>query len=151
MTSPPRSRLPTAAAPGDRDHDVAAAADIAVVLMKVSQNLTRRRCSRPSARRGGLGTVAAGQSVVGSVLKSGVPADSYVAVDGSGCHAVHVTAETLTAVLEHMPGPRHRDALWRRCRSPARTGRCPRGCTAHERKTLAKTGSISNVRALSAS
>ena len=129
--------------------------EIAVVLMKVSQNLYAETLLKTvGASRGGLGTVAAGQSVVGSVLKSwGVPADSYVAVDGSGLSRYnYVTAETLTAVLEHMyRDPRHRDALLATLPIAGKDGTMSARLhrTRAEGNALAKTGSISNVRALS--
>src|SRR4030095_11541473 len=87
--------------------------EIAIVLMKVSQNLYAETLLKATgAAQGGLGTVAAGQNVVRQVMTAwGVPADSYVAVDGSGLSRYnYVAAETLTAVLAHMYGDaRHRE------------------------------------------
>ena len=113
--------------------------EIATVLMKVSQNLYAETLLKTvGAARGGLGTVAAGQNVVTHVLTSwGVPADAYVAVDGSGLSRYnYVTADTMTAVLEHMyRDPRHRDALPRDA-ADRRQGRDDRrrGCSARGRR-----------------
>src|SRR4030095_6825950 len=89
--------------------------EIAIVLMKVSQNLYAETLLKTmGAARGGLGTIAAGQTVLRDLLKAwSVPDDAYVAVDGSGLSRYnYVTAETLTTVLERMyRDARHHDAF----------------------------------------
>jgi D-alanyl-D-alanine carboxypeptidase/D-alanyl-D-alanine-endopeptidase (penicillin-binding protein 4) len=129
--------------------------EIAVVLMKVSQNLYAETLLKTvGAARGGLGTVAAGQNVVRELLKAwGVPDDAYVAVDGSGLSRYnYVTAETVAAVLEHMyRDQRHHDAFVATLPVAGKDGtmstRLQR--TRAEGNAVGKTGSISNVRSLS--
>jgi D-alanyl-D-alanine carboxypeptidase/D-alanyl-D-alanine-endopeptidase (penicillin-binding protein 4) len=129
--------------------------EIAVVLMKVSQNLYAETLLKATgAAQGGLGTVAAGQNVVRQVMTAwGVPADSYVAVDGSGLSRYnYVAAETLTAVLAHMYGDaRHREALMAALPIAGKDGTLSARLkqTHAEGNAVAKTGSISNARSLS--
>ena len=129
--------------------------DIAVVLMKVSQNLYAETLLKTmGAARGGLGTIAAGQRVRRDQLKAWmVPDDSYVAVDGSGLSRYnYVTAETLTTVLERMyRDPRHHDAFLATLPVAGKDGTASTRMrrTRAEGNALAKTGSISNVRSLS--
>jgi serine-type D-Ala-D-Ala carboxypeptidase/endopeptidase (penicillin-binding protein 4) len=129
--------------------------EIAVVLMKVSQNLYAETLLKTiGAARGGLGTVAAGQNVLRELLKTwGVPDDAYVAVDGSGLSRYnYVTADTLTAVLEHMyRDPRHRDPFVATLPIAGKDGTTATRMrrTRAEGNAVAKTGSISNTRSLS--
>jgi serine-type D-Ala-D-Ala carboxypeptidase/endopeptidase (penicillin-binding protein 4) len=129
--------------------------EIAVVLMKVSQNLYAETLLKTvGAARGGLGTVAAGQNVLRDLLKAwGLPADAYVAVDGSGLSRYnYVTAETLTTVLEHVyRDPRHRDPFLATLPIAGRDGTIATRLrrTRAEGNAVAKTGSISNARSLS--
>jgi D-alanyl-D-alanine carboxypeptidase/D-alanyl-D-alanine-endopeptidase (penicillin-binding protein 4) len=129
--------------------------DIAVVLMKVSQNLYAETLLKTiGATRGGLGTIAAGQNVLRDLLKSwNVAEDAYVAVDGSGLSRYnYVTAETLTTILEHMyRDPRHHDAFVATLPIAGKDGTVSTRMrrTRAEGNAVAKTGSISNVRSLS--
>ena len=83
----------------------------------------------------------------------GVPRDAYVMFDGSGLSRYnYVTAEAVTSVLAQMyRDPRHREAFASTLPVAGKDGslasRLKR--TRAEGNALAKTGSISNVRALS--
>jgi serine-type D-Ala-D-Ala carboxypeptidase/endopeptidase (penicillin-binding protein 4) len=129
--------------------------DIATVLMKVSQNLYAETLLKAlGAASGGLGTAEGGRRVVRTALDAwGVPRDAYVMFDGSGLSRYnYVTAEALTSVLAQMyRDPRHRDAFVSTLPIAGKDGtlasRLKR--TRAEGNALAKTGSISNVRALS--
>ena len=129
--------------------------DIATVMMKVSQNLYAETLLKTiGAARGGLGTVAAGETVLKGLLKAwGVADDAYVAIDGSGLSRYnYVTAETMVAVLEHMyRDPRHRDAFIATLPIAGRDGTISTRLrkTHAEGNAVAKTGSIANVRSLS--
>jgi serine-type D-Ala-D-Ala carboxypeptidase/endopeptidase (penicillin-binding protein 4) len=129
--------------------------EIATVLMKVSQNLYAETILKAlGAARGGLGTTAGGQVAVQSVLGAwGLPADAYVLYDGSGLSRYdYVTADTLTAVLEHMyRDPRHRDAFLATFPIAGKDGTLAARFmrTRAEGNARGKTGSISNVRTLS--
>jgi D-alanyl-D-alanine carboxypeptidase/D-alanyl-D-alanine-endopeptidase (penicillin-binding protein 4) len=129
--------------------------EIATVLMKVSQNLYAETLLKAmGAARGGLGTAEGGRVAVRAVFDTWeVPRDAYTMYDGSGLSRYdYVTARALTTVLEHMyRDPRHRDAFLATLPIAARDGtlasRLDR--TRAAGNALAKTGSISNVRALS--
>jgi D-alanyl-D-alanine carboxypeptidase/D-alanyl-D-alanine-endopeptidase (penicillin-binding protein 4) len=129
--------------------------DIAIVLMKVSQNLYAETLLKAlGAAGGGLGTAEGGRLAVRKTLDAwGVPGDGYVLFDGSGLSRYnYVTAATLTAVLERMyKDPRHHDAFIATLPIAGKDGtigtRMRR--TRAEGNAVAKTGSISNVRALS--
>jgi len=129
--------------------------DLATVMMKVSQNLYAETLLKTvGAARGGLGTVAAGETVLKGLLKGwGVADDAYVAIDGSGLSRYnYVTAETMVAVLERMyRDPRHRDAFTATLPIAGRDGTISTRLrkTRAEGNAVAKTGSIANVRALS--
>jgi D-alanyl-D-alanine carboxypeptidase/D-alanyl-D-alanine-endopeptidase (penicillin-binding protein 4) len=129
--------------------------EFAGVLMKLSQNLYAETLLKTvGAARGGLGTVAAGNSVLRELLTAWhVPPDAYIAVDGSGLSRYnYVTADTLTAILERLyRDPRHREAFIATLPIAGRDGTTSkrlRGSRA-EGNAVAKTGSISNVRTLS--
>ncbi|HET7216440.1 MAG TPA: D-alanyl-D-alanine carboxypeptidase/D-alanyl-D-alanine-endopeptidase [Vicinamibacterales bacterium] len=130
-------------------------AAIATVLMKVSQNLYAETLVKTvGAARGGLGTFEGGSAAIRSTLASwGIPDDGYVIADGSGLSRYnYVTASTLTTVLERMyKDAKHRDAFMATLPVAGKdgtvTGRMRR--TRAEGNAAAKTGSISNVRALS--
>lgn len=129
--------------------------EIAAVMMKVSQNLYAETLLKAlGAAHGGLGTAEGGRIAVHTVLDGwGVPRDAYVMYDGSGLSRYdYVTAGTLTTVLERMyRDPRHRDAFLATLPIAGRDGTLASRLvrTRAEGNTLAKTGSISNVRALS--
>lgn len=129
--------------------------DIATVLMKMSQNLYAETLLKAlGAAGGGLGTAEGGRLAVRKTLDAwGVPGDGYVMFDGSGLSRYnYVTAATLTTVLERMyKDPRHHDPFIATLPIAGKDGtlgtRMRR--TRAEGNAVAKTGSISNVRALS--
>jgi D-alanyl-D-alanine carboxypeptidase/D-alanyl-D-alanine-endopeptidase (penicillin-binding protein 4) len=129
--------------------------DIATVLMKVSQNLYAETLLKAlGAARGGLGTTQGGRNVARAALDAwSVPRDAYVMYDGSGLSRYnYVTPEALTGVLAQMyRDERHRDAFAATLPVAGADGtlatRLKR--TRAEKNAMAKTGSISNVRALS--
>jgi D-alanyl-D-alanine carboxypeptidase/D-alanyl-D-alanine-endopeptidase (penicillin-binding protein 4) len=129
--------------------------DIATVLMKVSQNLYAETLLKTAGgARGGLGTFTAGQNALRELLRGwNVPDDGYVLADGSGLSRYnYVTAGTLTAVLEHVyRDPRHRQPFTATLPIAGRDGTIASRMrrTRAEGNATAKTGSISNVRALS--
>jgi D-alanyl-D-alanine carboxypeptidase/D-alanyl-D-alanine-endopeptidase (penicillin-binding protein 4) len=128
--------------------------DIAVVMMKVSQNLYAEMLLKTvGVARGGLGTTAAGHNALGDLLRRwNIPADAYIAADGSGLSRYnYVTAETLTAVLERLyTDPRHRDPLLATLPVAGQYGTTAERMrrTRAEGNALTKTGSLSNVRTL---
>ena len=128
---------------------------IAVVLMKVSQNLYAESLLKAVGRaQGGLGTFAAGGQAVRSTLTSwGIPDTSYVMADGSGLSRYnYVSAATITAILEHMyKDEKHRDALIATLPIAGKEGTVATRMrrTRAEGNAVAKTGSIANVRSLS--
>jgi D-alanyl-D-alanine carboxypeptidase/D-alanyl-D-alanine-endopeptidase (penicillin-binding protein 4) len=106
------------------------------------------------AVRGGLGTAEGGRVAVHAVLDAwGVPRDAYTMYDGSGLSRYdYVTARALTTILEHLyRDPRHRDAFLATLPIAGRDGTLASrlGRSRAAGNALAKTGSISNVRALS--
>jgi len=129
--------------------------EIATVLMKVSQNLYAETLLKAlGAARNGLGTAEGGRIAVRNTLSAwGVSADAHVVYDGSGLSRYnYVTAATLTAVLEHIyKDARHREVFLSTLPIAGKDGtlgsRLRR--TRAEGNAIAKTGSISNVRALS--
>jgi len=130
-------------------------AEIAKVLMKVSQNLYAETLLKTLGLQAGAGTVEAGEKVVQEVLEAwGVEPGSYVTVDGSGLSRYnYVTAEMLVRILRHIYNdPRHRgpfiDALPTGGVEGGTLARRFRGTRAAG-NVHAKTGSIANVRALS--
>jgi D-alanyl-D-alanine carboxypeptidase/D-alanyl-D-alanine-endopeptidase (penicillin-binding protein 4) len=128
---------------------------IAVVLMKVSQNLYAESLLKAVGRaQGGLGTFAAGRQAVRSTLTSwGIPDTSYVMADGSGLSRYnYVSAAAMTAILEHMyKDEKHRDALIATLPIAGKEGTVANRMrrTRAEGNAVAKTGSIANVRSLS--
>lgn len=135
-------------------------ADILKVLLKVSQNLYAdtmlELASRQPAAGGSLpqGSAAAGRKVVADTLAAwGIAPDRYLQADGSGLSRYdYVTADLLVRVLTRMYNdPAHRgpfmDALPNAGVDGTISGRM-KGTKA-ENNARAKTGSISNARALS--
>jgi D-alanyl-D-alanine carboxypeptidase/D-alanyl-D-alanine-endopeptidase (penicillin-binding protein 4) len=128
--------------------------DIAVVLMKVSQNLYAETLLRTLGTQVGSGSVRAGQDVVRDVLTGwGVAPDAYVLADGSGLSRYnYVTADTIVIILRRMAAePRHAAAFEAALPIVGQDGTLARRMkgTLAENNVKAKTGSISNVRALS--
>lgn len=127
---------------------------IATVLMKVSQNLYAETLLRALGTAEG-GSARAGQKVVREVLTGwGIAPDAYVLADGSGLSRYnYVCADTLVRILGVIHrDPRHRDAFQATLPVGGQDGgtiaRRFKGTRA-EGNVRAKTGSISNVRALS--
>jgi D-alanyl-D-alanine carboxypeptidase/D-alanyl-D-alanine-endopeptidase (penicillin-binding protein 4) len=135
-------------------HQSAPIKDIAKVLLKVSQNLYVETLLRTVAGLEGDGSAEAGARVVREVLEGwGVPPDSFVLVDGSGLSRYnYLTADTLVSILRRMyRDPRHRDAFMDALPIAGEDGSISRRMrgTRAAGNARAKTGSISNVRALS--
>lgn len=129
--------------------------EIASVLMKASQNLYAETLLKAAgAATGGLGTVPAGRAAVLSALRTwGLDERSIVMADGSGLSRYnYVTAELLASVLERMyTDGRHRAAFLASLPLAGRDGTLAARMrrTPAEGNARAKTGSISNMRALS--
>jgi serine-type D-Ala-D-Ala carboxypeptidase/endopeptidase (penicillin-binding protein 4) len=130
-------------------------AEIARVLMKVSQNLYAETLVKTLGAQSGAGSVEAGEKVIQDVLESwGIAPDSHVLLDGSGLSRYnYVTAQMLVQILRHIyVDARHRqpfiDALPVAGVEGGTLARRMRGTRAAG-NARAKTGSIANVRALS--
>jgi D-alanyl-D-alanine carboxypeptidase/D-alanyl-D-alanine-endopeptidase (penicillin-binding protein 4) len=128
--------------------------EIGTVLMKVSQNLYAETMLKTLGATRGMATAEAGRTVVQEVLERwGVPPDAVVLRDGSGLSRYnYVTAETLVRILRQMHrDPRHRLAFSATLPIGGQDGTIARRMkgTRAEGNVLAKTGSLSNVRALS--
>jgi D-alanyl-D-alanine carboxypeptidase/D-alanyl-D-alanine-endopeptidase (penicillin-binding protein 4) len=131
--------------------------EIATVLMKVSQNLYAETLLKAmGAAKGGLGTFASGLNVVRASLAAwGVPDDGYVNADGSGLSRYnYLTPSTIATILEReYKDERHRAAFMATLPIAGRDGEGTMAArmrkTRAEGNAIAKTGSISNVRALS--
>ena len=128
--------------------------EIAVTLMKVSQNLYAETLLRALGAGTGDGSARAGQDVVRDVLTGwGVPADAYVLADGSGLSRYnYVTADTIASILKRMAtDPRHAARFEATLPIVGKDGTLARRMrgTLAENNVKAKTGSIANVRAMS--
>jgi D-alanyl-D-alanine carboxypeptidase/D-alanyl-D-alanine-endopeptidase (penicillin-binding protein 4) len=128
--------------------------EIAVTLMKVSQNLYAETLLRALGGQAGNGSARAGQDVVREVLTGwGVAPDAYVLADGSGLSRYnYVTADTIARILRQMAmNPRHAALFESTLPVVGKEGTLARRLrgTLAEGNAKAKTGSISNVRALS--
>jgi PBP4 family serine-type D-alanyl-D-alanine carboxypeptidase len=123
--------------------------------MKVSQNLYAETFLKAVGRAtGGLGTTAAGRQAATTTFASwGVSDRTFVMADGSGLSRYnYASASTIATILERMyKDPRHRDHLVASLPIAGKDGtlstRMRRSLA--EGNAVAKTGSISNVRALS--
>jgi serine-type D-Ala-D-Ala carboxypeptidase/endopeptidase (penicillin-binding protein 4) len=135
--------------------DSPAVSEIATVLMKVSQNAYAETLLKAAGRaRGGLGTTAAGRLAAQATLAAwGIPEGSYVMADGSGLSRYnYVTAAAVADVLERLHrDPRHRERFLATLPVAGKDGTLAARMrrSRAEGNALAKTGSISNVRALS--
>ncbi len=152
-------------APADRDavrrdarvllvHRSEPLAEIAKVLMKVSQNLYAETLLRMLAAPAAPASVERGRAVVREVLASwGVPDASFIMYDGSGLSRYnYVTAETLVTILRRMQrDARHRERFVATLPIGGEDGtlRSRMRDTRAAGNARAKTGSIANVRALS--
>jgi D-alanyl-D-alanine carboxypeptidase/D-alanyl-D-alanine-endopeptidase (penicillin-binding protein 4) len=129
--------------------------EIATTMMKVSQNLYAETLLKAVGAAGGVtGTTEGGRAAARTILEGwGIPPDSYVQADGSGLSRYdYVTAEMIVALLERMHrDPRHHDAFVATLPIAGKDGTIASRMktTRAEANAVAKTGSISNVRALS--
>jgi D-alanyl-D-alanine carboxypeptidase/D-alanyl-D-alanine-endopeptidase (penicillin-binding protein 4) len=129
--------------------------DIATTMMKVSQNLYAETLLKAAgATKGSPGSFAAGRRASADVFTAwGIPESSYVQADGSGLSRYdYVTAAMIVTLLERMHSdPRHRDAFVATLPIAGKDGTISTRMrtTRAEGNAVAKTGSISNVRALS--
>ena len=129
-------------------------ADVATVLMKVSQNLYAETLLRALGRGEGHGSVEAGRRAVREVLDGwGLDPGALVQYDGSGLSRYnYVTADLIVGILGRLHGdPRHREPFLATLPIGGQDGTIGgrfKGTRA-EGNVRAKTGSIANVRALS--
>ena len=131
--------------------------DIAIVLMKVSQNLYAETLLKAiGAARGGIGTFEGGLNAIRSALASwGIPDDAYVNADGSGLSRYnYLTPATIAAVLtREYKSELNRAAFMATLPIAGKEGEGTMATrmrrTRAEGNAIAKTGSISNVRSLS--
>ncbi|HXG57283.1 MAG TPA: D-alanyl-D-alanine carboxypeptidase/D-alanyl-D-alanine-endopeptidase, partial [Vicinamibacterales bacterium] len=129
--------------------------EIATVLMKVSQNQYAETLLKAIAAKAGVpGTTDSGRATAIETFTAwNIPRDGYVMSDGSGLSRYnYIAPTTMTAVLRRMHAdPAHRDAFLATLPIAAKDGtistRMRRTRAADNAR--AKTGSISNVRALS--
>jgi serine-type D-Ala-D-Ala carboxypeptidase/endopeptidase (penicillin-binding protein 4) len=151
--------LPTPASPPDRRTIARAESpplrEIGSVMMKVSQNLYADTLLKAlGAAVSGTGTVAAGRDAALAVLRDWkIDERSLVMADGSGLSRYnYVTADFITALLERMHSdPRHRDPFIATLAVAGKDGTVATRLrkTRAEGNARVKTGSISNIRALS--
>jgi D-alanyl-D-alanine carboxypeptidase/D-alanyl-D-alanine-endopeptidase (penicillin-binding protein 4) len=129
--------------------------DIATTMMKVSQNLYAETLLKAmGAARSGTGSAEAGRSAAAGVLSAwGVAPENYVQVDGSGLSRYdYVTPDVIVTLLAHLYGdPRHREAFVATLPVAGTDGTIASRLkhTHADGNATAKTGSISNARALS--
>lgn len=129
-------------------------AEMAGVMMKVSQNLYAETLLKTVAARVGEPTVEGGRKVVREVLAGwGIAPESVVPADGSGLSRYnYVTAAALVTILERMHcDPRHQAAFEATLPIAGKDGTLERRMrgSAAEGNARAKTGTIANVRTLS--
>ncbi len=129
--------------------------EIAKPLMKASQNLYGETLLRAVGRVDGRAATAAdGKAAVFSALKAwGAPVASLVMADGSGLSRYnYATADLMVAILRRMhDDPRHREPWLEALAVGGQAGTLQKRFvgTPGEGRVRAKTGAISNVRALS--
>ena len=129
--------------------------EIATTMMKVSQNLYAETLLKAiGAAKGGAGTSENGRHAAADVFASwGIAPGGYVQADGSGLSRYdYVTADLLVTLLEHLfKDPRHKEAFMATLPIAGTDGTIASRmkATRAEANAIAKTGSISNVRALS--
>jgi serine-type D-Ala-D-Ala carboxypeptidase/endopeptidase (penicillin-binding protein 4) len=150
--------LPIPASPPDRPTIIRSESpplrEIGSVMMKVSQNLYADTLLKALGAVNGIGTVMAGRDAVLAALRDWkIDERTLVMADGSGLSRYnYVSADFITALLERMyTDPRHRDPFMATLAVAGTEGTV----ATRLRKTRAagnarlKTGSISNMRALS--
>ena len=130
--------------------------EIAATMMKVSQNLYAETLLKAvgAVKSGGTGSADAGVAAAREIFTAwNIPPGTYVQADGSGLSRYDfVTAEMIATLLERMhEDPRHRDAFVATLPIAGKDGTISTRMknTRAEGNAVAKTGSISNVRALS--
>ena len=129
--------------------------EIAKPLMKASQNLYGETLLRAVGRVDGRAATAAdGKAAVFGALKAwGAPVASLVMADGSGLSRYnYATADLMVAILRRMhDDPRHREPWLEALAVGGQAGTLQKRFvgTPGEGRVRAKTGAISNVRALS--
>ena len=130
--------------------------EIATTMMKVSQNLYAETLLKAvgAVKSGGIGSADAGVAAAREIFAAwNIQPGTYVQADGSGLSRYDfVTAEMIAALLERMyKDPRHRDPFVATLPIAGKDGTISTRMknTRAEGNALAKTGSISNVRALS--
>jgi D-alanyl-D-alanine carboxypeptidase/D-alanyl-D-alanine-endopeptidase (penicillin-binding protein 4) len=130
--------------------------EIATTMMKVSQNLYAETLLKAvgAVKSGGTGSPDAGVAAARELFTAwSIPPGSYVQADGSGLSRYDfVTADMIATLLERMyKDPRHHDAFLATLPIAGTDGTISTRMknTRAEGNALAKTGSISNVRALS--
>jgi PBP4 family serine-type D-alanyl-D-alanine carboxypeptidase len=129
--------------------------DIATVMMKVSQNLYAETLLKAvGAAESGPGSAEEGRRAAAAIFSAwGIPPGGYVQADGSGLSRYdYVTADMIVALLEHLfKDPKHKDAFIATLPIAGKDGTVSSRLkgTRGEGNATAKTGSISNVRALS--
>jgi D-alanyl-D-alanine carboxypeptidase/D-alanyl-D-alanine-endopeptidase (penicillin-binding protein 4) len=135
-------------------HLSAPLSELGRTFMKVSQNLYGELFVKAVGRAAGEGTAERGHEAIRQTLDSwGVPPDSYILADGSGLSRLnYVSAEAVVAVLERVyADATHRGAFLQALPIGGRDGTLRNRLRASwtEGRVHAKTGSISNARALS--
>ena len=129
--------------------------EAARTMMTASQNLYAETLLRATGRVDGRAASAAdGRAALLDVLNAwGLPAGSVIIADGSGLSRYnYATADVLTGVLQHMyDDSRHRQRWMNALPAGGEPGTLQKRFvgTPAEGRVRAKTGSISNVRALS--
>jgi serine-type D-Ala-D-Ala carboxypeptidase/endopeptidase (penicillin-binding protein 4) len=130
--------------------------EIATTMMKVSQNLYAETLLKAvgAAKSGGAGSADAGIAAARDIFAGwAIQPGTYVQVDGSGLSRYDfLTAEMIATLLERMyTDPRHHDAFVATLPIAGKDGTVLARMknTRAEANAVAKTGSISNVRALS--
>ncbi len=134
-------------------HRSAPLSEFARVLMKVSQNQYAETLLRTLGAKDG-GTARAGQKVVREVLDNwGVAPDAYILADGSGLSRYnYLCAEMLVKILRQLyRDPKHHDNFVATLPIGGQDGTISRRFvgTRAAGNVRAKTGSITNARALS--
>jgi D-alanyl-D-alanine carboxypeptidase/D-alanyl-D-alanine-endopeptidase (penicillin-binding protein 4) len=129
-------------------------ADIATVVMKISQNMYADTLLKATGRAAGTATAEGGRKAVAEVLSGwGIEPESYVMYDGSGLSRYnYVTADMLVRILRRMhEDPKHAAPFLATLPVGARDGSLARRYVDRPAagRVWAKTGSIANVRSLS--
>ena len=129
--------------------------DIGAVMMKVSQNLYAETLFKAAGLRAkGAGTAQAGRTAVLETLRDWkLDERALVMLDGSGLSRYdYVSANLIAAILERLyADPQHRDAFTATLAIAGKDGTVTNRLkrTRAEGNARVKTGSISNMRALS--